>query len=525
MILAKLKADAEAKLGETITQAVITVPAYFNDSPAQRHQGRRRDRRPRSAPHHQRADRGLARLRPRQEEATRRSPCMTSAAARSTSRVLEIGDGVFEVMATNGDTHLGGDDWDNALIDWIVNEFKADSGIDLSKQPDALQRIKEEAEKAKIALSSSQSYDINLPFITADATGPKHIQKTLTRAKMEQLTRQPLRAHHQARCKDCSKDAKLDASKIDELVLVGGMTRMPKVVETAQQARRQRAAQGREPGRSRRHRRSHPGRRAQGRREGRAPARRDPAHARHRDRRRRRHADDPAQHHDPDAASRRSSPPTATTSPAWKSSSCKASARCQPRQQERSAPSSSTASRPRRAACRRSRSPSTSTPTASCTSPPRIKAPARSRRSPSRAAPASARTRSRRCQARRRSARRGRQQAQGSRRSQEQGRQPQPTRCEKQLKEWETKVPAEQLTPIKDKLTSLEVRHRSQRHRQDEGPDRGTRKTLRRRLPGRRSRRVPPAACRRQEADAAPEARDVDIICRRRARQRQGRRC
>jgi len=146
--------------------------------------------------------------------------------------VLEIGDGVFEVLATDGDTHLGGDDWDNTLISWIVSEFKTDSGIDLSGQPDALQRIKEEAEKAKIALSSSQSYDLNLPFITADATGPKHIMKTLTRAKMEQLT-DSLFERTIKPVKDCLAAAKLDASKIDELVLVGGMTRMPKVVETA----------------------------------------------------------------------------------------------------------------------------------------------------------------------------------------------------------------------------------------------------------------------------------------------------
>ena len=146
--------------------------------------------------------------------------------------VLEIGEGVFEVLATDGDTHLGGDDWDNTLIQWIINEFKSDTGIDLSGQPDALQRIKEEAEKAKIALSSAQSYDLNLPFITADATGPKHIMKTLSRAKMEQLcdslfelTVKPVR--------ECLAAEKLDASKIDELVLVGGMTRMPKVVETA----------------------------------------------------------------------------------------------------------------------------------------------------------------------------------------------------------------------------------------------------------------------------------------------------
>jgi len=146
--------------------------------------------------------------------------------------VLEIGDGVFEVKATNGDTHLGGDDWDNMLMDWILDEFKKESGMDLRKQPDALQRIKEEAEKAKIALSSSQSYDINLPFITADASGPKHIQKTLTRAKMEQLT-DKLFERTIAPVKACLKDADLEAAKIDELVLVGGMTRMPHVVEVA----------------------------------------------------------------------------------------------------------------------------------------------------------------------------------------------------------------------------------------------------------------------------------------------------
>ena len=112
--------------------------------------------------------------------------------------MLEIGDGVFEVKATNGDTHLGGDDWDNVLMDWILDEFKREYNMDLRKQPDALQRIKEEAEKAKIALSSAQTYEINLPFITADATGPKHIQKSLTRAKMEQLTDKLVRTHHRA---------------------------------------------------------------------------------------------------------------------------------------------------------------------------------------------------------------------------------------------------------------------------------------------------------------------------------------
>ena len=231
MILSKLKADAEAKLGETITQAVITVPAYFNDSQ-------------RNATKDAGKIAGLEVLRIINE------PTAASLAYGLDKKkdekiavydlgggtfdisVLEIGDGVFEVRATNGDTHLGGDDWDNRLMDWVTNEFKADTGIDLSKQPDAIQRVKEESEKAKIALSSSQQYEINLPFITADQTGPKHIQKALSRSKLEQLTddlfertMKPVRA--------CLADAKLAEKDVDELVLVGGMTRMPKVIETA----------------------------------------------------------------------------------------------------------------------------------------------------------------------------------------------------------------------------------------------------------------------------------------------------
>jgi molecular chaperone DnaK len=146
--------------------------------------------------------------------------------------VLEIGDGVFHVKATNGDTHLGGDDWDNCLMDWMLDEFKRGQGMDLRKQPDALQRIKEEAEKAKIALSSAQDYDISLPFITADASGPKHLSLKLTRAKMEQLC-DALCERTIAPVKACLKDAGIAAAKIAELVLVGGMTRMPRVVETA----------------------------------------------------------------------------------------------------------------------------------------------------------------------------------------------------------------------------------------------------------------------------------------------------
>ncbi|MGA2786833.1 MAG: molecular chaperone DnaK [Verrucomicrobiota bacterium] len=231
MILAKLKADAEMRLSEKITQAVITVPAYFNDSQRQ-------------------ATKDAGRIAGLEVLRIINEPTAASLAYGLDKKkdekiavydlgggtfdisVLEIGDGVFEVKATNGDTHLGGDDWDNQLMDWILDEFKKESGMDLRKQPDALQRIKEEAEKAKIALSSAQQYDINLPFITADASGPKHISMKLTRAKMEQLC-DKLFERTIAPVKACLKDAGLDVAKIDELVLVGGMTRMPKVVEVA----------------------------------------------------------------------------------------------------------------------------------------------------------------------------------------------------------------------------------------------------------------------------------------------------
>jgi len=231
MILSKLKADAETRLGEKITQAVITVPAYFNDSQRQ-------------------ATKDAGKIAGLEVLRIINEPTAASLAYGLDKKkdekiavydlgggtfdisVLEIGDGVFEVKATNGDTHLGGDDWDNLLMDWILDEFKKESGMDLRKQPDALQRIKEEAEKAKIALSSATTYDINLPFVTADASGPKHIQKTLTRAKMEQIT-EKLFQRTIAPVKACLKDAGIEASKIDELVLVGGMTRMPRVVEVA----------------------------------------------------------------------------------------------------------------------------------------------------------------------------------------------------------------------------------------------------------------------------------------------------
>src|SRR5512135_2829283 len=231
MILQKIKTDAEAYLGEQITQAVITVPAYFNDSQRQ-------------------ATKDAGRIAGLEVLRIINEPTASSLAYGLDKKkdemiavydlgggtfdvsVLEIGDGVFEVKATNGDTHLGGDDWDNRIMDWIIDEFKREYAMDLRKQPDAMQRIKEEAEQAKIALSSAQVYELSLPFITADASGPKHISLKLTRAKMEQLC-DDLFERTVRPVKSCLSDAGVSADKIDELVLVGGMTRMPKVVETA----------------------------------------------------------------------------------------------------------------------------------------------------------------------------------------------------------------------------------------------------------------------------------------------------
>jgi molecular chaperone DnaK len=233
MILSKLKADAERRLGEKVTQAVLTVPAYFNDSQRQ-------------------ATKDAGRIAGLEVLRIINEPTAASLAYGLDKKkdemvavydlgggtfdisALEIGEGVFEVKATNGDTHLGGDDWDARIMDWILDEFKASQGMDLRKQPDAMQRIKEEAEKAKIALSSTLEYDISLPFITADASGPKHISMKLTRAKMEQLCAD-LFERTVGPVKACLKDAGLTAAQINELVMVGGMTRMPRVVETARE--------------------------------------------------------------------------------------------------------------------------------------------------------------------------------------------------------------------------------------------------------------------------------------------------
>jgi molecular chaperone DnaK len=229
MILQKIKADAEAYLGEPVTQAVITVPAYFNDSQRQ-------------ATKDAGQIAGLEVLRIINE------PTASSLAYGLDKKkdetiavydlgggtfdisILDVGEGVFEVKSTNGDTFLGGDDWDQRVIDWICDEFKKDQGIDLRQDRMALQRLKEAGEKAKIELSSVMETELNLPFVTADASGPKHLQMKLTRAKLEQLT-EDLVERSSGPCLRALEDAKLKPEDIDEVILVGGMTRVPSVQE------------------------------------------------------------------------------------------------------------------------------------------------------------------------------------------------------------------------------------------------------------------------------------------------------
>ena len=229
MVLRKLKEDAEAFLGEKITEAVITVPAYFNDQQRQ-------------------ATKDAGRIAGLDVKRIVNEPTAASLAYGLDKKknekiavydfgggtfdisVLDIGDGVFEVKATNGDTHLGGDDLDQAIMKWMIEDFKAQQGIDLGNDMMALQRLKEEAEKAKCALSTATTYDINLPFITADATGPKHLTTTLTKQKLETLTMDLVNRTADP-CRKCMADAEL--STVDEVVLVGGQTRMPLIQEKA----------------------------------------------------------------------------------------------------------------------------------------------------------------------------------------------------------------------------------------------------------------------------------------------------
>lgn len=233
MVLQKLKTDAESYLGETVTEAVITVPAYFNDSQRQATKDagkiaglnvRRIINEPTAA--------ALAYGLDKKEDET--ILVFDLGGGTFDVSLLEVGDGVIEVKSTSGDTQLGGDDWDQRVVDWIVDEFKKEQGIDLSKDKQALQRLKESAEKAKIELSTVMETEINLPFITADASGPKHLQLKLTRSKFEQIT-DDLLQRVKAPFQQALKDAGVSASQIDEVVLVGGSTRMPIVQELVKQ--------------------------------------------------------------------------------------------------------------------------------------------------------------------------------------------------------------------------------------------------------------------------------------------------
>lgn len=230
MTLQKMKKTAEDYLGQDVTRAVITVPAYFNDSQRQ-------------------ATKEAGEIAGLKVERIINEPTAAALAygldkADSDKKIvvydlgggtfdvsiLELGDGVFEVLSTNGDTHLGGDDFDQVIIDWMANEFKAENSMDLTKDPMALQRLKEAAEKAKIELSSSTQTEINLPYITADASGPKHLVKTLTRAKFEQLADELVK-RSMLPCEKALQDAGISKSDIDEVILVGGSTRIPKIQE------------------------------------------------------------------------------------------------------------------------------------------------------------------------------------------------------------------------------------------------------------------------------------------------------
>ncbi len=229
-ILMKMKETAEAYLGEPVTEAVITVPAYFNDSQRQSTKDAGKI-----------AGLNVKRIIPEPTAAAlaygldkqgkdQKIAVFDLGGGTFDISILEIGDGVFEVLSTNGDTHLGGDDFDNVVIHWILDEFKKETGIDLSKDKMALQRLKDAAEKAKIELSGTVSTEINQPFITMDATGPKHLSLTLTRSKLEELTGNLIERTVEP-CKKALKDANLSPSQIDEVILVGGMSRMPKVQE------------------------------------------------------------------------------------------------------------------------------------------------------------------------------------------------------------------------------------------------------------------------------------------------------
>ena len=384
MILQKLKADAESYLGESVTDAVITVPAYFNN--AQREATKDAGKvaglnvlRIINEPTAASLAYGLDK-----EGADQTILVFDLGGGTFDVSVLELGEGVFEVKSTNGDNHLGGDNFDKAVVDWMVAEFKRDQGIDLAADKMALQRLYEAAEKAKIELSSTMTTQINLPFVTATQEGPKHLDLQLTRAKLEEITADLLE-----RTVGPTKQALADAG----LDNVEDRPRDPRRRHDAhaggagegQGADRQGPAQGRQPGRGRRRRRRDPGRRAQGRGQGHPPARRHAPVARHRDEGRRVHEADRAQHDDPDeevgglldgggqpAVGRGARPPGRVGDGALQQDARQVPARRHPAGAARHA-----AGRGRR---------STSTRTGSSTSPRRTSAPATSSRSRSRAA-------------------------------------------------------------------------------------------------------------------------------------------
>ena len=300
-VLKKMKKTAEDYLGEPVTEAVITVPAYFNDSQRQ-------------------ATKDAGRIAGLDVKRIINEPTaaalaygLDKAKGDHTVIVYDLGGGTFdvsvieiaevdgehqfEVLATNGDTFLGGEDFDIRLIDYLVDEFKKESGINLKGDPLAMQRLKEAAEKAKIELSSTQQTDVNLPYVTADASGPKHLNVKVSRAKLESLVEDLVQRTIEP-CRTALKDAGLDVSDIHEVILVGGQTRMPLVQKTVAEFFGK-EAQGRQPGRSRGCRCRHPGRGPGRRREGRAAARRDPD-PRHRDPGRRDDRFDREEHHHPD---------------------------------------------------------------------------------------------------------------------------------------------------------------------------------------------------------------------------------
>ncbi|MCR5284502.1 MAG: molecular chaperone DnaK [Treponema sp.] len=234
-ILQKMKKTAEDYLGQEVTEAVITVPAYFNDAQRQATKDagkiagldvKRIINEPTAA--------SLAFGFKQDQDQEKTIAVYDLGGGTFDISILELGDGVFEVKSTNGDTHLGGDDWDRVISNWLIDEFKKDTGIDLSKDPMAMQRLREAAENAKISLSNQTTTDINLPFITADATGPKHLQKSLTRAQFEQMT-DSLFERTKEPCRKALADAGITADKIDEVLLVGGSSRMPKVQDVVKQ--------------------------------------------------------------------------------------------------------------------------------------------------------------------------------------------------------------------------------------------------------------------------------------------------